>query len=821
MELSNTWKKALTHVSVLIVFTVVSFAYFHPVLEGKKLNANDTNVFSGSAKEIQDFREATGKEALWTNSMFGGMPAFLISVKYPGNLIKPLESLLKIFQTPVAALFLAFLGFYILLLCYKVKPWLAAAGALAYGFASYLFIALSAGHNTKVYAMAYMAPIVGSVVYAFRSNAIKGGALLAVFLSLQLISNHLQITYYTLLIVLVFGIFELVASIRTKNVSTLYKPLLALSAGVILAVGINFGTIYTTLEYSKYSTRGKSDLKKADVKEEKGLNKAYITQWSYGVDETMTLLIPDFRGGASKPFEKNSETLKALRKNNMSQAANQFGSYWGEQPGTSGPVYVGAIVLFLFILGLIVVPGKDKWWLLTAVILSIVLSWGKNFGLITNIFIDYFPGYDKFRAVSMTLVMAGVCIPLLAALALKEVFDKNISKASALKAIKLAALITGGIALLFFLIPSLAGSFLSSGEKEIPADYNWLKNAMIADRKMMLRVDAIRSAILIIAAATVIWFMIKEKLKTAHSLMILSLLFLIDMWPVASRYLNSENFQNKQALSKFFQPSVADNYILKDKSEHRVLNLTVSTFNDGSTSYFHHSIGGYHGAKLMRYDELISGTLTQEIKSLISLLQKGSTTDELNAALSKTNALNMLNAKYIIISPEQPPVINPCALGNAWLVDKTRLVDNANEELEAIKTFNPENEAVVDNQFASLASQKESVPAPGDTIYLADYKPNELIYKYSARNERTAVFSEVYYPAGWNAFIDDKPAKYFRADYVLRAMQLPSGDHKISFRFEPESYKIGNSVALASSLILILLLAAVAINEFLKHKKNA
>ncbi len=820
MHISNFFKSAVPHLLAILVFSIVSFAYFYPVLEGKKLNANDTNVFSGSSKEIQDFRHETGKEPLWTNSMFGGMPAYLISVKYPGNLIKPLESVLKIFKTPVAALFLAFLGFYILLLCYKVKPWLAVAGALAYGFASYLFVVLSAGHNTKAYAMAYMAPIVGSVVYAFRKDALKGAALMSLFLALQLMANHLQITYYTFLIILVFGIFEFVSAIRSKTISGFFKPLIMLAFGVILAVGINFGSIYTTWEYSKYSTRGTSELKKSDAKEQKGLNREYITQWSYGIDETMTLLIPDFRGGASKPFPKDSETVKALRKNNMSQAVSQLGEYWGEQPGTSGPVYVGAIVLFLFVLGLIVVPGKEKWWILTAVILSIVLSWGKNFGLITNLFIDYFPGYDKFRAVSVTLVMAGVCIPLLAVLAINEFYEKHISRESGLKAIKLAALITGGIALLFFLLPSLAGSFLSGSEKEFPEKYNWLRDALISDRKMMLRVDAIRSAILIAAGAAVLWIMIREKIKVTHALIILAVLFLVDLWPVGSRYLNAKNFQDKRAQKIAFQPTKADNLILKDKSEYRVLNLTVSPFNDGSTSNFHQSIGGYHGAKLMKYDELISAVLLPEINSLITQLQKATTLEDINMVLSKSNGLNILNTKYIILSPEEAPLPNGNALGSAWLVKNARIVENANEELAAVSTFNPKNEALVDKRFSNMLTSEQSISASGDTIYLTEYKPNHLTYKTDVKNDRLAVFSEIYYPAGWNAFVDNKPADYFRADYVLRAMIVPAGSHTVTFSFDPDSFRIGNKVSLASSLILLLFLAGVALYPFYKSKKN-
>jgi len=820
MKMNNIFKSALPHILAVLVFTIISFAYFHPVLEGKKLVANDTKVFNGSAKEIQDYRKETGKEPLWTNSMFGGMPAYLISVKYPGNLVKPVESVLKAFGTPAAALFLAFLGFYVLLLLYKTKPWVAFLGALAYGFSSYMFICLSAGHNTKAYAMAYMAPIVGSVVYAFRNDALKGAALMSLFLTLQLMANHIQITYYTFLIILVFGIFELVSQLRDHNVKAFLKPALMLFAGVVLAVGVNFGSIYTTWEYSKFSTRGKSDLKKADTRDQEGLNKAYITQWSYGIDETMTLLIPDFRGGASVPFSKDSQTVTALRQNNMSDNVAQFQSYWGDQPGTSGPVYVGALVIFLFVLGLIIVPSREKWWIIAAIIMSVVLSWGKNLMFITNLFIDYFPGYDKFRAVSVMLVMAGVCIPLLAALAVKEIVDNNIPREKILKALKLSALITGGLAFLFFIIPGLAGSFLTGDEKGIPSTYDWVKTALVADRKMMLRVDAIRSALLIAAGAIVLWFMIKSKIKPVVAFSGLALLILIDMWPVANRYLSSSNFQVTKDYEKSFLPTRADKAILEDKSEHRVLNLTVSTFNDGTTSYLHHSIGGYHGAKIMRYDELISYNLMPEIKSLISKLQKASSVEDLNSTLSKSNCLNMLNAKYIIISPNSAPLVNEFALGNAWFIKNVKMVDNANAEISSLSSFDPKNEALVDHRFDSQIKLKESSSSVGDTIYLQDYKPNLLTYKSSTKEDRVAVFSEIYYPAGWDAFIDNRKVDYFRADYVLRAMNIPAGDHTVTFRFEPSSYKVGNKVSLASSVILLLLLLGIAATPIIKKSKN-
>lgn len=820
MKINLADRPWLLHAGIILIFIIISFAYFFPVLEGKKLNAHDTKVFVGSSKEIQDYRNETGKEPLWTNSMFGGMPAFLISAKFPGNLIKHIDNLLKIFKTPVAALFLAFVGFYILLLLFKVDPWLAFAGALAYGFASFLFASLSAGHNTKAYAMAYMAPVIGSVVYAFRTNALRGSALFALFLSLQIMANHIQITYYTFIILLVFGIYELIYTVKSKKYTPFLKSLAMLFAGAVIAVGVNFGTLYTTWEYAQESTRGKSDLAKASTKEEMGLDKEYITQWSYGIGETMTLLIPDFRGGASASFKKDSETVRALRKNNMAQASTQLYRYWGKQPSMSGPVYFGAIILFLFIFGLIIIEGREKWWIFTAVLLSVFLSWGKNFMPLTSLFIDFFPGYDRFRAVTMTLVIAGVCVPLLAVLALKEITEGKVPLKKAVKALSLAAGITGGLSFLFFLFPGLAGSFLRPDEVSIPDSYNWLKDAMVADRKMMLRTDAIRAALLIAAAASTVWFYLKGRLKAIPLLIILALLFLIDQIPVDARYLNGSNFESKRISENALAPTTADKAILQDNSEFRVLNLTVSTFNDASTSYYHNSVGGYSGAKMKRYQELIETRLSEEINSLITLLQNATSVDEADRILAQSNALNMLNTKYIILSPDAAPLSNVHALGNVWLVDKALTVENADAELEAVKTVDPARVAVVDRRFAGLVSISESTAASDDAISLSSYKPNLLTYESSLAADRIAVFSEIYYPHGWEAFVDGKPAEHFRTDYVLRGMVVPAGKHTITFKFEPRSYKTGNRVSLASSLILILVLAWAGFSTVISSRRN-
>ncbi len=817
---SSALKSSLPHIIAVLLFTVVSFAYFYPVLEGRKLDAHDTKVYLGSSKEISDYREEHGDEPLWTNSMFGGMPAYMISAKYPGNLFKHLDNFLKIYNTPVAALFLSMLGFYIMLLFFRVNPWLAIAGAIAYGFSSYLFVSLSAGHNTKAYAMAYMAPVVGSVVWSFRKNALAGGILFALFLSLEIMSNHFQITYYTGLIVLVFGIFELADAFRNKTLPAFMKTFGILVVAALIAFAVNFAPLYSTLEYSKESTRGQSELTAAEGSDQRGLDKEYITQWSYGIAESLTFLVPNFRGGATTPFPSDSETVKALRKNNLGQARGQLFSYWGKQPSTSGPVYFGAVVLFLFVLGLLIVKGREKWWILTGVLLSLVLSWGKNLMPVTSLFIDWFPGYDRFRAVSMTLVMAGVLVPLLAVLALKAVTEGSVTREKALKSLLTAALITGGIALLLFLFPGLAGSFLRPDEISLPDSLSWLKDAMIADRKMMLRTDALRASLLIAAGAALLWFFLKEKIKLQLTLIGLSVLFLIDQVPVDARYLGASNFETKRSAANTFEPTVADKEILSDPGVHRVLNLTVSVFNDASTSYHHMSIGGYSGVKMKRYQELIEAILMDEINSLVTSLRTASSLEDAEGVMQNLNALNMLNTKYIILDPGSPPLKNRYALGNAWLVDRVTIVENADAELSAVKTLNPGSEAVVDRRFADMIPLPVGPGSPSDTIYLESYLPNHLTYRAELSTDRLAVFSEIYYKQGWQAYIDDVPADHFRADYVLRGMYLPAGSHTVIFRFAPRSYRIGNMVSLAGSVVLLALILFAGVSRFNQSRRN-
>jgi hypothetical protein len=808
MDIPEKLKKALPHIIAVLVFTVVTALFFFPQLEGKVLHTNDGTVAKNSSKEIRDFREKYGEEPLWTNSMFGGMPAYLISTKYPGNLLKYADTALRIVRMPISAILITMLGFYVLLLMFRVNPWIAIGGALAYGLSTYFIFILGAGHNTKAVAIAYMAPMIGSFWYAYKYDLLKGTLLATFFLTLEILANHPQITYYAILCLLLFLATEFIYSVKNRNVLKFLKRASFLAIPVILAVGMNFSSLYTVWEYGKYSSRGKSDLVTGN-KQEEGLDPKYITQWSYGVGETFTLLIPDFRGGASDPFDRDSETVTALRKNNAGQFANQFQKYWGPQPLVDGPRYVGALIIFLFVLGLIIIKGPEKWWLLSATVFSVALAWGQYFMPLTQLFIDYFPGYDKFRAVTTILVIAEFCIPLLALLALRDIFNGTVAKAELMKGIKISLGITGGLTLLFALFPGMAGSFLSAYETEgqLP---QWLSSALISDREAMLRSDAFRSFVFIVAGAGALIAFLSNKLKKEYAILLIGLLFLTDIFLVDKRYLGADRFKTPAAVQKTAEPSAADKAILEDKTQFRVLNLSVSPFNDASTSQWHKSIGGYHGAKMRRYQEVIDSVIIDDFIFWSTTMSTAKSFNDLQPAIDRmfrNNAINMLNTKYLILSPETPPLKNPNALGNAWMVSSILTVNNANEEIAETKSVDPGRIAVVDASFSPLLPVGVTGPEKGDTVYLKSYKPNELIYGFNAAGNRFTVFSEIWYPAGWKAFIDGKETPIARANYILRALNIPAGNHEVRFSFEPASWNTGNKISLASSLIFIFMVA--------------
>ena len=790
-----SFKQVLPYLSAVVIFVVITLAYFSPLLEGKKLKQSDITQWKGMSKEISDFRESTGEEALWTNSMFGGMPAYQISVRYKGNVLRYADQLMQLYlPQPAGMLFLYMIGFFILLLVLKVDKWLAIAGAVAFAFSSYLFIIFEAGHNSKAHAIGYMAPVLAGIILTYRGRYLAGGIMAAIFLSLELLTNHLQITYYLMIIAGIFVVTELIGSIREKKLPGFAKATGVLLIASILALATNITSIWATYEYGKETIRGKTELTTEKTNRTSGLDKDYATGWSYGVMETFTMLIPNFNGGSSQGvLTEKSNVYKTLKENNIdsNQAKNIIKAlplYWGTQPGVAGPVYIGAIIMFLFVLALFVVDNRFKWWLLAATVLSILLAWGKNFMPLTDFFLHYVPGYNKFRAVSMTLVIAELCIPLLAILGLQKVISGEIDRKKLTKYLYYSIGITGGISLFFAMAGSSIFSFEASVDTNLP---EWLIEPLRQDRAAILSADAIRSLVFILLAGGAVWAMInKVVIKTPLLLFtVLIMLILIDMWTVNRRYLNNESFVRKSVDAVPFQPSVADQIIMKDKDPNfRVFNQTVGNpFADASTSYFHKSLGGYHGAKLRRYQELI----------------------DFHLAKGNMNVYNMLNTKYFIVPGEQggPPQmqINMEALGNAWFVNNARMVNNADEEINALSDFVPTETAIYDKRFASQVEGRIISKDTTGTISLTEYKPNHLTYKSQTGSEQLAVFSEIYYDKGWDAYIDGKPAPYFRANYVLRAMIVPAGSHTIEFKFEPKVYATGEKIAYASSILLVLL----------------
>lgn len=820
----STRKLFIVYGAPLVIFFFISLAYFMPdILEGRRLNQHDMLQYKGMAKEINDHRAKYGEEPLWTNSMFGGMPAYLISAQYKSNLLRQVQGILTLKNfRPVCFIFLYLMGAYIALLLFGVSPWLSFAGAIAYAFSSYFFIIIEAGHISKVLALGYMPPVIAGTYAAFKGKALLGSLVTGLFLGLQMLVNHLQITYYTLLIILIFGIFELVKAIRSKSYKDFLKPLPYLILFVVLAIGANFTTLYTTYEYGKFSIRGKSELTVNAENKTSGLDKDYATQWSYGIGETLTLLIPDFMGGSSTgSLKTGSNTYDYIKSTYGASEAKKFiGNvplYRGQQPGTSGPVYVGAVIVLLFVMGMFIIKGPVKWWLFTVTIVSIMLSWGHNFSALTNFMLDYFPGYNKFRTVSMTLIMAEFAIPLLAILALKEIISGNIPKKEFINALKYSFFGLGGLIMVLLLI---SGSF----DMTAPVDEQFrsqgldgIVDAIQKDRLSLLRSDAFRSLIFICLTAVLIYFTYLKKLKFNTFIVLLCILLLADMWPVNKRYLNSKDFVSKKEEATPFEPTTADLIILNDKDpDYRVLNLTVSVLQDAGTSWYHKSLGGYHGAKMRRYQELFDHNIQNEIGNLYNTFQKRPVPEAIDSTLATMNTLNMLNTRYIIYNTEAPPLVNKHELGNAWFVNELKMVSNADEEISAVSDFNPANEAVVDVRFNHLIEGLKLTTDSAANISLSEYRANYLKYTSTASVEQLAVFSEIYYDKGWQAYIDGQEAPHFRANYILRSMRIPAGNHTIEFKFHPKSYFLGEKVSLACSLLLILMLLGTGYREWKK-----
>ncbi|AHM59015.1 hypothetical protein D770_03740 [Flammeovirgaceae bacterium 311] len=805
MNLSKLLRQSLPHLVAVVLYVAVSILFFSPAtLDNKVLFQNDILQAEGGNREIVTYRQNTGEEPLWTNSMFGGMPAYLLSVEYSGDLMTVFLRILYLGLThPANLTFAAMLCFYILLVCAEVRPWLALAGGLAYGLSTFLLISIEAGHNSKVLAMAVMPLVVAGVLLVFRNRKVWGFVLTALGLALQLRAGHPQITYYLFLMLVVFGIVWLVYAIRDNTVAQLFKNVGILVVAALLAVGCNWGRLYNIYQYGKYSIRGASELTAQDpgAAGGTGLDREYAFAWSSGRAESLTLLVPYFYGGAStESVGRDSELAESLERQGVppeqvNQFVQQVPTYFGDQPFTSGPIYVGAVICFLFFLGLWMAPPEYRYWLLAATILSLVLSWGKNLQWFNYLVFDYVPGYNKFRAVTMALSIALLTIPLLGFIGL-EYFCRESGAARARRGLFIAAGITGGLSLLIALFAGMR-SYTGLVDAQLAGYPEWIMSAIQEQREALVRGDAYRSFFFIIAAAAVCYFIWLKKINPLVGAASVGLLLLIDLWAVDTRYFDESNY-SRNPRAQFFSENAADQAVLADTDPHfRVLNL-MNPFQDGRTSYFHRSVGGYHGAKLRRYQDLIERVLQPEMQMLISSLQQG------NPDFEQADALNMLDTRYLLAGQQREAVIrNPAALGAAWLVEDVKTVSSPDEEIEQLLEIDTRTTAVINTERFPLQNQSYN---GGGSIQLTQYGPNRITYQAETSGNALAVFSEIYYPEGWIATVNGQEANIIQANYVLRALELPAGNHTVEFRFEPASYSSGNIVMLVCNIILILLL---------------
>jgi hypothetical protein len=819
---TSAFKQFIPHAVAIIVFVAISLIYFSPVLDGKTLRQSDIINYKASAKEIMDHKERTGEQALWTNSMFGGMPAFQISVYYKGNVLPAINNLFKFgLPFPANLLFMLMIGFFILMLALRVNPWLGIIGSVAFAFSTYFLIFLAVGHNAKTIAIAYMPAIFAGVILTYRGKYWLGGALTTLFMALEVNANHIQMTYYLLFFLGIYGISELISALIKKQAVHFLKATGITLIAVILSFGPSVAALWSSYDYMKETIRGGAILSTEQENRTAGLDKSYITQWSYGIGETFSLMIPDIKGGESGHIGESAAALDKVDRN-LRQEISKQNRYWGNLPFTSGPAYAGAFIVFLFVLGLFIVRGGIKWAILATVILFTLLSWGHNLMGFTEFFLNHIPFYNRFRAVSSALILVEFLMPVLAILALKEIFDKPaiIKEKKWFFIISLAC--TAGLSLLFIIAPKLFFNFLSTQEANQFAEITqsvrdnteqaayvsaYMENLEIA-RMSIFRSSAWRSIIIILLGAGILFLYYRmKKLNKYIVFAALGLLVIIDLWAINKRYLNEKNFVPARHAETPFTASVADNHILQDSEHFRVLNLATGNFTvDALPSYYHHSIGGYHAAKLRRYQDLIEHRLVKEDSRIKNLLSQNIPDSIRMAAMYGLTSLNMLNTRYYIANPDYPPLRNPAALGNAWFVENVEYAATPDEEINALDNFIPATTAVIHKEFEPLLSGFSGEVDPVSAIRLSSYEPDKMTYEARGlKKPQLAVFSEIYYPRGWNVYINGEEAAYFRANYVLRAMMVPAGDHTIEFRFEPRPYYTGNKISFAGSVIVMLI----------------
>ena len=783
-----------THLVSLLIFIIAALLYFHPVLKGEKLSQSDITQHIGMAKEVNDYRITTGLEPYWAESAFSGMPTYQIGTYFPHDYLSYLDHLIRFLPRPADYLFLYFLGFYVLLLAFKVDWKLAIMGSLAFGFSTYLMIIFGAGHNAKAHAIAYMPLVLAGVIYVFKKQYLLGFTLTGLATALEIKANHPQMTYYLLFAIFILGIIELIEAIKKKQITQFTSQSLIIITAMLLAVGVNSTRLMATKEYSDFSTRGNTALtvnSDGTPKEvTSGLSKDYITQFSYGISETFNLLVPRYMGGGTvESLDKNSNTFKHVSSIASPKQAEGFTkqvfTYWGDQLIVEAPAYVGAVIIFLFFLGIFLVKGKFKYWLVASTVFSILMSWGKNFELLTNFFIDYVPLYNKFRAVSSFQVIAELCIPLLGILAIKEFIFSKLSKEEKLEAVKKAFYVTSGL-IIIGLFYAISFSTFEGLRDANYSQYEGLLDAVIADRKSLLYSDSFRSLVLISVSFGILWLFLKQQINKTKVIIVFTLLILFDLVQVNLRYVNDDDFRQARKIDKPFRASSADLQIQKDKSHYRVANFTGDPFQDGRTSYFHKSIGGYHAAKMGRYQDLIEFQLGKQ----------------------NMQVYNMLNVKYFIIPDnegKEQMQKNPNNNGNAWFIKDIKYVKSANEEIKALDSL-PTKTTVVINQESlttpvNFSKELDSLA----TINLVKYSLNALTYDSNSTKDEFAVFSEIYYKNGWNAYIDGELKPHLNVNYVLRGLEIPAGKHSIEFRFEPKVIQTGSTISLLSYVLLLLI----------------
>jgi hypothetical protein len=817
-----------THLIILAGFVALALAYMNPVLDGKVLSQSDMNNVEGMSRELKEYHEKTGEYSQWTNSMFSGMPAFHVGPT--GAKTTVFRELARVFRlginfgSPVANLFVLMLGFYVLGIVLGISSWLSAIGAVAFALSSYNIIIIEVGHINKVYAIAFMAPVVAGILLTYRGRYLAGGLLFLLALGLELYSNHLQITYYLLFTSVVILVVKLVYAIREKQLNRFLTASGVLAAAAVLALLPNLSTLWVNMEISKQTMRGKPELTLNQENQTSGLDRDYALSWSYGKAETFSLMIPYFTGGKTGALGENTKAMEKVSPQFRETIGGQ-NQYWGAKASTSGDNYSGAVVVFFFILGLLLIKGPMRWWIGITTLFSIFLAWGNNFPSLSYFFLDHVPLYNKFRTVEMILVIACLNIPLLAFALLERIrkepdlFEKN------RKQVLIAFGLTGGLSLLFYLVPGMFSFFTAQEELvfsqqmaganlQYASQFRQFMDELETARIHIFRHDAMRSFIFIALAFGLTWLYATKKVKHAWFLAALALLVTVDLWLVDRRYLDKENFISKRQQENTFAPTPADDFILQDSDLHfRVANLTRSPWQDGITSYHHKSIGGYHGAKLRRYQELIEQYLSPGLQKIIGVLNTRPTARQVDSVLSRQQVLNMINTKYLILNPSGQPLLNPSAMGHAWIVEDFILVENADQEYQALGTTDLTRLAVVDRRFSGLLSEDLRHSQAVGKVELTDYQPNRMTYRATIDQPSLVVFSDIYYEGGWHATIDGEPVPHLRANYILRALPVSAGEHTIEFSFIFRPFEVGERISLAGSiLVLLILLGGLAVS---------